>query len=431
MAMALLCVVGSGLILYAVHNTAVDYRTNEVLSAALKVIHKVKRGDLPATIPINGNLDGIQVLNASGRVVASSPNLTGRPPASDAVPDADNANRTQQACDLAAFGDSCVVLVVFRVYEPDGDWLVYAAGPLPPWYVDPIVISFLIGISVVLTALAGVGTSRTVAKTLAPVDAIRAKLSDITSTDLGQRVPVPESDDELRALALTANATLDRLEGAVEQQRRFASDASHDLRSPITAMRAQLEEALLYPEHATWEETGNALLSSLDRLQAIVTDLLTLARLDAGAPNRNERIDLGDLVTAETGRPRSKLVDARVERGIVIEGDRLRLARLLTNLLDNAERHAEHTITVAVSAVDGSAVLEVVDDGAGIAPEQREVVFQRFTRLDASRNRDAGGTGLGLPIAREVAVAHGGTLAIEDSKAGARLVLRLPLLAEG
>ncbi|MFG1619330.1 sensor histidine kinase [Nonomuraea wenchangensis] len=114
----------------------------------------------------------------------------------------------------------------------------------------------------------------------------------------------------------------------------------------------------------------------------------------------------------------------------VVSGDPLQLVRLLTNLLDNAERHAERQILVTVRQQDGEAVLEVLDDGAGIAPEHREMVFQRFTRLDASRSRDAGGTGLGLPIAREIAHTHGGSLTIEDSDVGARFVLRLPVFTE-
>jgi len=158
-----------------------------------------------------------------------------------------------------------------------------------------------------------------------------------------------------------------------------------------------------------------------------VNDLLTLSKLDAGAPDERTPIDLGELVAAETARPRSKEVVTTLQTGVVVTGNRLQLARLLTNLLDNAERHAERKIIVTLRRQGDEAVLEVVDDGSGIAPEQREYVFQRFTRLDAARNRDAGGTGLGLPIAREIATSHLGTLTIEDSDVGARFVLRLPI----
>ncbi|WP_245899387.1 sensor histidine kinase [Nonomuraea indica] len=425
---ALLSLVVNGLVLYSLHGGADDYRKTQVINTGLDIVHRVKRGELPTVI--DSGLDIVQVVNASGQVVASTPNLEGRPRISMMLPDAFRAHRTTVDCDLPHFPGRCEFLAVFRVYEQDGDWLVYAADPLAPWYVHPGVLAALAGLSVLLVALAAFGTSRVVAGTLAPVEDIRDKLAKITSSDLGMRLPVTGQADEIRSLAETANQTLDRLEAAVEQQRRFASDASHDLRSPITAMRAQVEEAMLHPGDADWEEIGVALLASLDRLQAIVTDLLTLAKLDAGAPMSREPLDLADLVSAETARQRSKKLISTLQPGVRVTGDRLQLARLLTNLLDNAERHAESTIIVTVRRIDGQALLEVLDDGGGIAPEQREVVFQRFTRLDASRSRDAGGTGLGLSIARDIAQAHHGTLTLEDSDSGARFVLRLPARAD-
>ncbi|MFE0148181.1 sensor histidine kinase [Nonomuraea sp. NPDC059007] len=423
---ALLCLVVNTFVLVAIRETAEEYRANEVVGAALRVVHLIKRGTLPSTMaPEPGG--ALQVLNSDGKVVASSPNLKGKPRVSGTTPTADNSANISVECDLYAYPGQCMVVSTFRVYEPDGDWYVYTVGPVVPWYVHLSVLAFLIGISIALTVLVAFGTWKVVANTLAPVDAIRSKLSDITATDLGQRVPVPITHDEIRALALTANETLDRLQTAVEQQRRFASDASHDLRSPITAMRAQVEEALLYPDTADWPRTAEAIVGSLDRLQAIVTDLLTLAKLDAGASGAKEPVDLADLVISETIRPRVKKVVTSLDPGVVVTGDRLRLARLLTNLIDNAERHADHTITITVREQDGRAVLEILDDGAGIAHDQRDIVFRRFTRLDASRNRDAGGTGLGLPIAREIATSHHGTLTIGDSARGARFVLSLPL----
>jgi signal transduction histidine kinase len=331
--------------------------------------------------------------------------------------------------------DGTLRVVTFRVYQPSGDWLIYAADRAVPWYVSAYLCAFLIGMSGLISLLVGVLTWRTVGRTLEPVEAISGELEEITATESGRRVPVPGSRDEIHRLAETANATLDRLDAALERQRRFTSEASHDLRNPITAARTNLEEALLYPEEADWPEVSRSVLGNLERLQAIVTDLLELARLDAeargpsAAPDRvGKVIDLAGLVTTELERRRtsSKLIVPRLERDVRVRGDRLRLARLLANLLDNAERHADEQITVTVREDGGPAVLEVADDGEGIAPEDREVVFQRFSRLRASRDRDAQGTGLGLPIAREVATTHGGTLTIEDSPRGARFVLRLP-----
>ncbi len=235
------------------------------------------------------------------------------------------------------------------------------------------------------------------------------------------------NQDEIRRLAEAANATLDRLDGALARQRSFTSDASHDLRSPIAAARTQIEEALLFPDDVDWPRTARGVLQSLERLQAIVTDLLQLARLDAAAWKDVETVDLGAMVTIEVARSdRTKRIVPHLQEGVTVRGDRLRLVRLFTNLLDNAERHAETRVDVTVRRTDGQAVLEVLDDGAGVAEEQRDLVFQRFARLEASKARDPGGTGLGLPIAREIARLHGGSLTIEDSMRGARFVLRLP-----
>jgi signal transduction histidine kinase len=237
-----------------------------------------------------------------------------------------------------------------------------------------------------------------------------------------------DNQEEINLLAGTVNDTLDRLEGAYRQLRQFTSDASHDLRSPLTAMRTQLEDALMHPDDTDWPRMAGAVLTGVDRLQAIVTDLLTLARLDARAPLDLSATDLGRLVGEELDRHDYRMRIVRdLRRNVFVDCDPLRITRLLVNLLDNAERHATSLITVSVRADGPTATLEVLDDGAGIAPEHRERVFDRFTRLDASRDRDSGGTGLGLAIAREIAEAHHGTLTIQDSEKGARFVLRLPV----
>jgi signal transduction histidine kinase len=323
--------------------------------------------------------------------------------------------------------EGCMTVVAFKVDQPGGDWLVYNATPAVPWYVNSSTAGVLGAIGLLMVTMMAAFTSRAVAKTLAPVDAIRTELAVITATDLDRRVPVPKNQDEIKLLAETVNDTLDRLESAYEQLRHFTSDASHDLRSPITAMRTQLEEALMYPAETDWPRMTEAVLGGVERLQALVTDLLAIARLDAGAPLTREPTDLAQLVGSELDRrPCGVKVTRDLQKGVFTRCDRLRLARVLTNLLDNAERHAISHIEVIVKPQDSMAVVEVIDDGAGIAAELREVVFKRFTRLDASRSRDSGGTGLGLAIARQIAEAHEGTLTLEESDRGARFVLRLP-----
>ncbi|SPL91671.1 probable two-component sensor kinase [[Actinomadura] parvosata subsp. kistnae] len=432
-AMLLLNVVVSAFVLFGIRNEVADIRAREVTSKSVRVLLMVKRNRLPQVLPDHG-LDGVQVVNPRGRPVAWTRGLAGAPRLTTEIPHHDQANEVARLCDLPRFPGTCKTVVVLVAYQPEGEWLIYGVGPAVPWYVAPQVIAFQAVVTAALVVLTWFGVSRVVARTLRPVGGITKRLAEISEGGGGMRVPVPETDDEIRALAETSNRTLERLESALqrlqeamERQRQFAADASHDLRSPITAMRAQVEDALLHPEDADWPETGAEVLASLERLQAIVTDLLTLSKLDAGAPDEREPLDLADLVTAETARPRSKRIVTTLQTGVVVNGDRLQLARLLTNLLDNAERHAESQIIVTLRRQGDEAVLEVVDDGTGIAPEHREKVFERFTRLDASRSRDAGGTGLGLPIAREIATAHLGTLTIEDSDTGARFVLRLPV----
>ncbi|WP_371784332.1 sensor histidine kinase [Streptosporangium subroseum] len=411
----------------SLYGLAGTFKIAEVANAGNEIARLIEGKRLPAVLP-RGEAEAIQVLNAAGQVVASTPNLAGAPRVTSFTPSDSKTREDRKICGIPQLHGRCMNVVALRSYQPDGKWIVYSIGSPVPWYVHPGLFAFIVGACLLTVLMSGFCSYRTVTGALVPVNAIRKELEEITSTDIGRRVPVPPARDEIRLLAETINQTLDRLENAAEQQRRFASDASHDLRSPLTAMRAQVEEALHYPDDVDWKIKANAMIFSLDRLQAIVSDLLMLARLDSGVTAARERIDLGELVSEELDRrKRCVEVTRKLEPGVVVIGDRLRLARLLTNLADNAERHAASRITVSVTEQNDMAVLEVVDDGAGIAPEQREVVFRRFTRLDAARNKDAGGTGLGLPIAREIAEAHGGSLKAADSAQGARFVLRIPL----
>ncbi|WP_431896283.1 sensor histidine kinase [Nonomuraea sp. bgisy101] len=407
-----------------------EYRTGQAAAAGRRVAFNVESSAPGQLKPLTATeeVELIQVADDHGRVRQASARLLGKPLLLHAPATGDDGRVDTTVCTNQVPGEHCLIAVAYRVKVGDGFWMVYSYVPAVPWYIHPLYILGAALIVLLLAGMATVGAWFTVRRALAPVKTIKNELAEITSTDLGRRVPPARHRDEISDLAETVNQTLDRLEAAVEQQRRFASDASHDLRSPLTAMRAQVEEAILYPDDVDWTHTSKALLAGIDRLQAIVTDLLTLSRLDSGAPGAKEPVDLGALVAEELERrPRCKEIVRSLEHDVMVTGDRLRLVRLLTNLLDNAERHAETTISVSVRTAGSDAVLEVLDDGAGIAPDQREIVFRRFTRLDASRNRDAGGTGLGLPIAREIAKAHGGTLKIADSPSGARFVLHLPL----
>ncbi|MFB9676578.1 sensor histidine kinase [Streptosporangium vulgare] len=378
----------------------------------------VRIGDIPDPIPATAPVDLVQLVNSRGVVINSSRQAMGMAPISTTRPPADD--RFQQLT------EGSVMVMAIRV-SPAADSPVVYAGLEEPAILHEHHLEYFIAAGVlILLALAAWMTWCVVGRTLRPVAAIRARMSEITVSDLSLRVPIPPGEDEIALLARTANQTLTRLEEAVEQQRRFASTASHELRTPIAGLRVQLEEALLYPDDIDPRDTIRGALTASGRLEAIVNDLLQLARLRAADPAPQELIDLGALVTEEaaqgTGMPVRVQVNARVQ----VRGSRIQLIRVVNNLLSNARRHADSRVEVSVGFEDGNAVVAVVDDGAGIAPADRERVFERFTRLDDGRLRDSGGSGLGLAISRDIAHAHQGTLLIEDSPRGARFVLRLP-----
>ncbi|GAA0364662.1 HAMP domain-containing sensor histidine kinase [Microbispora corallina] len=441
---AVLCILFSAGLMMALHRLATQNLIRETTVAGELIAYSVDRGELVNPLPpVSPNLiRPIQVVDPNGRVVAATRDLQGKPPMANFLPKAPRRNADSEVCDHVFSDHRCDIVVAQQVYRDGGDWTIYSAAPTLPFYVYPPVLILLGGGTVLAVAAVAKGTQRSVRRSLRPVDAIRSELDEIHSTDLGRRVPVPPARDEIHHLARSVNYTLDRLEETLEQQRRFTSDASHELRSPITAIRAQIEDALLAPDEVDMDALGAAVLRSLDRLQSIAADLQTLARLDAGAPCEREPVDLGALVGAElANRRHSRRIVRDLRPGVTVRGDRIRLGRLVTSLLDNAERHASSTVTVIVRRGEdgnpagdddprfrgGVAVVEVLDDGSGIAHDQREVVFQRFTRLDSARSRDAGGAGLGLPIARQIAESHGGALDIRDSPEGARFVLCLPL----
>jgi signal transduction histidine kinase len=268
-----------------------------------------------------------------------------------------------------------------------------------------------------------------VGRALRPVESIRTEVEDITHTTMHRRVPEPASTDEVARLARTMNSMLDRLEAAAAQQRRFVSDASHELRSPITAMRADLEVALRDTSETDWEALAQRALGETDRLARLVDDLLELARLDEGATRPYDAVDIDELVLHDVAaRANGIALHADDVSAGRVEGDRRQLAQIVRNLLDNATRHARSHVALGVREEDGTVVLTVDDDGDGIADADRTRVFERFARLDEGRARDAGGAGLGLAVVDRVVAAHGGTVRVLTSPlGGARFEVRLPV----
>ncbi|GAA3096839.1 sensor histidine kinase [Streptosporangium carneum] len=411
--------------------TRVQEQTVHTLSQAARQAYEINRRLHSDLLPTQ-QVSRLQVVTRDGRVAAASPMMQGRPALSDVWPAEDDPRVVTRSC-TAVPGDeqSCFIIVGLQDSASSfGDVMVYAATPEPPLLTGHSLEIGLVGFSVAILALLGWGTWRAVGRTLEPVEQIRREMSEITASDLSRRMPVSDEENEMSELTRTINATLERLERAVEHQRRFAADASHELRTPLTGLRTKLELALVDPEAEDPVATIRSVLDDADRLQAIVNDLLLLARLDAGVSTEDEPIDLAELVAGEVGRrPSRHEIRTHLTPDVMVRGDRLQLCRLLTNLLANADRHAANKVAIRVDREGNDAVVEISDDGLGIPTEERERIFQRFTRLDSARSRDAGGTGLGLPIARDIASAHRGILYATDSAngPGARLVLRLPL----
>ena len=261
---------------------------------------------------------------------------------------------------------------------------------------------------------------RVIGASLRPVEALRAAADQISGTGQDTRLPVSPSRDEVHALAVTLNSMLDRLSGSRSRQRAFVADAAHELRSPLASLQTQLEIA---ERRGEAPELTPDMLAEVRRMSALVEDLLMLARIDAvERPERlpKDPVDLLDLVRQVVTRYDGSRVPVRLRAtaGGAVPGHREELRRVLENLVDNAVRHARSEVELTIEPSPSSLAIVVGDDGDGVPLTDRDLVFERFTRLDEARDRDAGGSGLGLAIVRELVHHNGGTVELDDSPAG-------------
>ncbi len=297
--------------------------------------------------------------------------------------------------------------------------------------------ALLVAFPLVLAVMAAVAW-RVIGRTLRPVEELRSRAEQIGAGRLGlsehargraeERLPVPAAADEIRALAQTLNGMLDRLSRSRARQQAFVADAAHELRSPLTSMRTQLEVAQHLGEGGSLPAD---LLLEVARLSTLVEDLLLLARTDAQAPGpaHPEAVDVRVLLADVAAAYAHDDVSVILEPGaaLLARADRSELRRVLVNLVSNAVRHARSRVRLAAAADGDDVEVSVVDDGPGIAPADRERVFQRFTRLDDARSRDAGGSGLGLAIVAELVERAGGTVTLAEAAGGGlSVVVRLP-----
>jgi signal transduction histidine kinase len=315
--------------------------------------------------------------------------------------------------------------------RPVGEDTVAVAGSLDDVEESTaaLVRGLAVGIPLSTAALAGI-VWWAVGRALSPVDDMRARVDEISGSRLDRRVPETGSA-EIARLARTMNAMLARLQRSADQQRAFVADASHELRSPLARMRAEMEVDVAHPETADPAATSASVLAETVTLQRLVDDLLLLARGDARAIDvfPGEPVDLDEVVEERVAALRAageQRIDAAGVRPVQVRGDAGQLRRAVANLLDNAVRHARERIVVTLEdRPDGGAVLTVADDGPGVPPVDRDRIFERFTRLDDARSAHDGGTGLGLAIVRDIADRHGGAVSV-DGPPGTRFVLLLP-----
>jgi signal transduction histidine kinase len=383
-----------------------------------------------------GHVDYLQLVDDEGRVTAANAAAAGKPPLTTVRTPADD--RILNLIECPSWNDRCILVTTLRL-SPQASYLVwngrphyvYAAHEEPPGLANHY-LEVGIGVAVLFaSAAAAWATWVVVGRTLRPVKAISERVREATASDLSLRVPTPPGDDEIAQLAHNSNKYLERLEEAVTSQRRFASMASHELRSPVAALHVQLDEALTYPQQVDPHETIQTALHTTERFQAIIDELLAYTRVKETRTSAPEPLDLPALLQDEIaalsfGTP----IRLNMTCHATVLGTRVQLGGALCNLLTNAQRHAHSRVDVTLECAGGQAVVTVQDDGEGIAPEDRERVFEPFVRLEEGRRLDPGGCGLGLALSREMVNAHRGSLAIEGSPKGVRFVLRLPAMNE-
>ncbi len=414
-------VIGLGRSLTSNVRTSLELRAADIAAA-------LRTDPSPGPIAVDDAEDAfVQVIDRDGIVVASSPNLAGTPPVARMRPG------TSAVIEGLRIDEGEYLTVASDVTTSEGRFTILAGRSLDIVEESTGLLRRNLLLFVpLLVLLVGLMTWRLSKRALAPVEAMRRQVEEISAAEMHRRVPAPAGDDEIARLAATMNRMLQRLEEAQARQRRLISDASHELRSPIATIRHHAEVTLAHPEQGDAPELAQVVLEEGIRLQRLVEDLLLLARADERRVEAQMRpVDLDDIVFDEASRLRATTA-LRIETTEVtagrVTGDVDLLRRLIRNLADNAARHASTTIAFSL-APDASAgvILRVDDDGPGVPQQERARIFERFVRLDEARSREAGGSGLGLSIVAEIASVHGGSVTVADAAiGGARFQVRLP-----
>jgi two-component system, OmpR family, sensor kinase len=432
---------GAGLIIYLRLGSQLDESIDNGLRSragdvgALVEDSKQGLGSTSESALIEGEESLAQVLAPDGRVVDSTPQLQGTPVLSPTeleraaiepafferggLPGIEGAARLLATPAEDARGRDRVAVVGSSLDDRDEALaslatLLLVGGPL----------------ALLVTSAVGYGVA---AAALRPVEAMRRRAAQVSADDPSERLPIARAGDEISRLGETLNLMLDRLEAALERERRFVDDASHELRTPLALHKTELEVALRYAsdERELRAAIGSS-IAEVDRLIQLAEDLLVVARSDEnGLALKRERVPVEGLL--ETVRERFTARAAQLGRSVVVEdsgelavdGDRLRLEQALTSMVDNALRYGGGEIQLRAEPVDGRIALHVVDRGPGFPPGFADRAFERFAMGDPARGR--GGSGLGLAIVETIARAHGGVVGARNgASGGADVWLEIP-----
>ena len=426
-----LALLGLGALLsIVIRNTMTEKIDDTLVIRAAELATSIEVIDERRGIPLGDGDDSFtQIIAADGEILAASRSIRDAPVLTSAP-----------AGTFADFPGRLSSAERVRVHVRDGPGDVKIIVATSAEGVDDVVAvvttSLQLGLPLLLLLVAG-STWVVTGRTLGPVEAIRAEVADIGHADLHKRVPEPRTRDEIGRLADTMNHMLERLEQANERQQRFVSNASHELRTPIATIRHQLEVALT-ESSPDWPNIAEGILEEDLRMQRMVDNLLWIAKYDQAKKTNTtyKPVDLDAVAASEARRQRAEeshrarpiAVDTTAIHAGQVRGNADDLTRAVRNLVDNAHRHADQRIAIAVTSLDSAVELLVDDDGPGVDSADQERIFERFTRADEARSRDDGGVGLGLAIARDIATAHGGTLEVTESAplGGARFSLTLP-----
>lgn len=366
----------------------------------------------------------VQIIDGTGKVIGASESRLTTAPLSSLRPAAgQDSTATVSAPGLLGDADERYLVVLGVDDEGTRYWVLAGRTIQPQSDTVRIVAWFLLVAMPLLLGVVGWAVHFLVGRSLRHVDRIRTQVSHIGigAGRLSARVDVPDTGDELQALAATMNSMLDRIEATDQTQRQFVSDASHELRGPITTLRTGLDISSSDASGATWQGMNPILAEETKRLQALVEDLLTLSKADdEGVAVRREDVDLDDVLATELRRLKATS-GHRITANLVpakIAGDPVRLGQAFRNVLDNADRHAAATVSVKLSMTGQAVVVTIDDDGPPIPVVHREKIFGRFVRLDESRSRQQGGSGLGLAITRGIVEAHHGRVTSKETSQG-------------